>query len=340
MTPPSAMHGPSSRPSVSVAMTTYNGERFLAEQLESIGRQAEPPDELVIADDGSTDATVEIARDFAVRANFDVRIVGNEVNQGLRLNIERALRNCNCQIIALSDQDDVWSSDRLALIRSAFESIPDLTLWFGNASLIDELGRHLGKTTWEAVHLSLAARDELLATGSLRRLLMGMTVTGALMAFRADVRNAVLPLPDDLDGPEHLYLHDGWISILAAVMGSVWAEPRIVGAYRQHPLQATSMSMAYESDAPASRGRQLLDESRRLSLVLARLKEVAPIESRAGALEYLEELSGYLQARLMRGRVQDRYRVIACHWARGAYSRHGNGMRTALGDILRPPAGW
>src|SRR5271168_1256902 len=93
---------------VSVAMCTYNGAAYLEEQLESLALQSFPPEELVVCDDVSTDATPQILDDFARRAPFSVRIVKNSANVGYRRNFEQAIGLCQGEVIALSDQDDFW----------------------------------------------------------------------------------------------------------------------------------------------------------------------------------------------------------------------------------------
>ena len=92
---------------ISVAMATWNGERFVGEQLESIARQSRLPDEVVLSDDASADRTLEIARAFARKAPFDVVVLGNDERVGHGENFFRAMRACKGDVIALSDQDDV-----------------------------------------------------------------------------------------------------------------------------------------------------------------------------------------------------------------------------------------
>src|SRR3954470_17842517 len=92
----------------SVAMCTYNGARFLGEQLASVAAQTRPPDELVVCDDRSTDETASLVRDFAAAAPFRVRLHVNERNLGSTRNFERAVSLCEGDLIALSDQDDEW----------------------------------------------------------------------------------------------------------------------------------------------------------------------------------------------------------------------------------------
>src|ERR1700751_1590888 len=96
---------------VSIALAVYNGERFIAEQLESLANQTRLPDELIVSDDASTDQTVELIREFAARASFPVRLLLNDENVGCTRNFDRALRECNGDIIFLCDHDDVWYAD-------------------------------------------------------------------------------------------------------------------------------------------------------------------------------------------------------------------------------------
>lgn len=91
---------------ISTAMCTYNGEKYLREQLESIARQTLLPNELVVCDDCSSDETVEIIQDFSRNAPFSVRLMINENNLGFAKNFEKAITLCSGEIIVLSDQDD------------------------------------------------------------------------------------------------------------------------------------------------------------------------------------------------------------------------------------------
>src|SRR5947208_14214106 len=101
--------------SISVAMCTYNGERFLKEQLESLAAQTRQPDELVVCDDRSTDSTPHIVEAFARAAPFPVRLEVNDRCLGSTKNFEHAILRCTGALIALSDQDDVWHPEKLAL---------------------------------------------------------------------------------------------------------------------------------------------------------------------------------------------------------------------------------
>src|SRR5882762_9087557 len=98
---------------ISIAMCTYNGARYLREQLDSIAAQTRPPSELIVCDDNSLDETREIVAGFAASAPFPVRLGVNEQNLGSIRNFERAIKLCEGDLIALSDQDDVWLPEKL-----------------------------------------------------------------------------------------------------------------------------------------------------------------------------------------------------------------------------------
>src|ERR1022692_2995726 len=105
--------------SISVAMCTFDGGRFLSAQLESIAAQTRPPDELVVCDDGSSDASGNIIKDFARRAAFPTRLVVNDKHLGSTKNFEQAISLCQGTIVALADQDDVWYPHKLQRIEKA-----------------------------------------------------------------------------------------------------------------------------------------------------------------------------------------------------------------------------
>jgi glycosyltransferase involved in cell wall biosynthesis len=98
---------------LSIALATYNGEPYLAEQLESFATQRRRPDELVVCDDASTDATAAIVERFSYAAPFAVRLEVNATRLGCAGNFARALSLCTGDVLFLSDQDDVWLADKL-----------------------------------------------------------------------------------------------------------------------------------------------------------------------------------------------------------------------------------
>lgn len=213
--------------SLSVALCTYNGSRFLSGQLQSIRSQSRPPDELVVCDDGSTDKTVDIIKRFALDAVFPVRLEVNPTNLGSTMNFERAISRCRGDIIALSDQDDVWQRDKLAQMEKIFLQSPSVGAVFSDADVVDEQLNPLGYGLWDRYGFTEKRRRQLVRGGAFQVLLDQNAVTGATLAFRSCLNEWVLPIPAD-------WMHDAWIAVVAAAISdlSTIREPLI--QYRQH----------------------------------------------------------------------------------------------------------
>ena len=219
---------------VSVAMCTYNGARFLQEQLYSINSQSRLPDELVICDDGSTDNTLAILRNYADAAKFPLRIYNNKMKLGAAKNFELAISISQGNIVILSDQDDIWQPNKIQVLVQVLSENLDAGYVFSDAIIIEEGGRPIHQSLWKQLsinrkQLSMFSHG---VEGQLRVLLMRTVVTGATMAFRASLKNTILPIPD-------LWVHDEWISFASSMNGARGIpiqEPLIY--YRRHPAQA------------------------------------------------------------------------------------------------------
>jgi hypothetical protein len=215
---------------ISVALCTYNGERFLSSQLESFAKQTRLPDELVVCDDRSTDGTLSILQDFAKRAPFPVRITQNLTTLRSTKNFERAIGLCNGDLIATSDQDDVWLCEKLAVSEAEFIQNGRLGLVFTNAELVDEELHPLGQRLWDTTYFSRSARRRVRNGHAFEVLLRQWLVTGATMTFRSDLREFVLPIPDN-------WIHDGWIAFLIGAMAPIACVEQPTIQYRQHSTQ-------------------------------------------------------------------------------------------------------
>jgi glycosyltransferase involved in cell wall biosynthesis len=216
---------------LSVAMCTYNGEPYLQEQLISIARQTRLPDELVVCDDGSTDATLQILKKFQETAPFPVKIYCNETNLDLTKNFEKAITLCSGNIIVLSDQDDVWMPQKLERLKRALEDHPDAGYVFSDALIVDEQLHSLCYTMWERISFTACQRGRFKQGRQLEVLLKHNVITGATMAFRAELQDWVLPIPEQ-------WIHDAWIALLSSAAGTrgVFIKEPLV-KYRQHHNQ-------------------------------------------------------------------------------------------------------
>ena len=120
--------------SISIALATYNGDKFLEEQLNSLNSQSCQPDQLIVCDDGSIDKTVEILDEFAKHATFEVSIHRNPSRLGYRKNFVKAACLCSSDLIAFCDQDDIWEEDKLRRCKLALAA-PEILLCYHALSL-------------------------------------------------------------------------------------------------------------------------------------------------------------------------------------------------------------
>lgn len=178
---------------VSVAMATYNGEKFIEEQIDSILCQLGAQDELIVSDDGSSDATLEILKEY--RKDKRVQVFANP-RKGVVSNFENALKQCRNDLIFLSDQDDIWLSNKV-------ETVKEILLHSEKSLVL-----HNGLNFYEDTN---APKDILI-----KKMRHGVVVNimrscywGCCMAFRRELLHKALPFPPQLP------THDQWIGLVA-----------------------------------------------------------------------------------------------------------------------------
>ncbi len=205
---------------VSIAMATYNGARYLQEQLDSFVTQTRPPDELVVCDDCSSDATIDILESFRRGAPFDVRITRNSTRFGYSENFGRAISRCDGDIIFLSDQDDVWLSGKIDTVCHVFEENPGLLVVVNDAELTDkDLNRN-----------GLTVAGQILAVG---RSVSDFNF-GCCISFRSKMKPLIIPSPLANGG------HDGWINTIGVMLNSRIFVANVLQYYRRHDTNASN----------------------------------------------------------------------------------------------------
>jgi glycosyltransferase involved in cell wall biosynthesis len=232
-------------PTISIAMTTFNGGRFLAAQLDSIARQVLLPFELIVCDDGSTDDTLPILEHFAHSAPFQVTVRENATRLGYRANFLQAAGLCQGDLIAFCDQDDVWDKGKLAVVAASFASDDDILLVYHNAMLVDSNGAAMRPFYGDAPSPALA--------GPLT-LPPWHLAYGYALTFRRILLQAA-PFWAALADPYHAGQatgHDAFFFMLAASLGSVAYLPAQLVQYRQHAAQTIGTA---GRDAPGWRER-------------------------------------------------------------------------------------
>lgn len=317
------------RLSLSIALATYNGERYLAEQLDSIIRQTRLPDELVISDDASVDATRAIVLDFARHASFPVRLLINSERLGSTRNFEVAISACDGDIIFLCDQDDVWYPNKIALIEKRFMDDPGVGVVFTDADVVDRNLHPLGLRLWEAVRFRPWEQIRFEAGDAFSVLLRRYVVTGATMAFRSRYRDLLLPIPD-------IWVHDAWIAMLMGATSNLAALPTPLIAYRQHGANQIGIPRPGQNrgrTCAAVHGPQVLRYEKALEHLLElgnRFPESGHnIQRLEGTLNFLRAIAALPDARWRRlpGALRELVTL--------RYHRYAKGFRSFYQDLTR-----
>lgn len=223
-------------PLVSVVLATYQGARFIGEQLDSLNRQTRLPDELIIADDCSSDSTVQVVEAFSRRARFPVRILERDGHVGTCENFTAGLLAAEGDILLICDQDDRWHPEKIAVMAERMGDHPDALLAFSDAVLVNTSGRQISRSRWRIAAFG-PAQWEAMDHDPFGQMLMRQVVSGCTAGIRRELLPALLPFPEGLHPALPTMMYDRWISLVAAAAGSVLIIPERLVDYRIHPAQ-------------------------------------------------------------------------------------------------------
>ncbi len=318
-----------STPLVSVALATYQGERFLREQLETIYAQTWPNLEVVATDDASRDGTVSILAEYAERRGLRYEV--NPQNVGIAQNFGRALALCRGDLVALADQDDLWKPHKIARL---VEAVGDATLIYCS---IGEVIEPDGERRMDPSHEPSFRFARVHGSGRpVRYLLAENFVVSHSMLFRRELLDLALPIP------ETFFYPDGWLALLAACRGGIRFLDEPLQTYRRHPE-----SFTYKDPAKPTERRPLADlwngsfrtawratcrrETARLRDVAQRVP-LAPAER-----DFLERLLAYYASGLARGSAWRSFRagfdVASYHSTLHERSRWRVPLRALIGGL-------
>ncbi len=216
---------------LSIALCTYNGSKFLREQLQSLASQTLQPFEVVITDDCSNDDTLSIIQEFDKLLNIKVFV--NDYSLKVTKNFEKAVSLCSGDLIFMCDQDDIWHPDKLAKISQYFQDNPTQLAVFSDAELVDEQGVNLNKNFFSAVRFQETQIQEFKEGKVVKLLLAGNRSAGCMMAFRKELVDKIIPFPTHIP----LMIHDNWLTIVVAMLDSLGLIEEKLISYRQHNLQ-------------------------------------------------------------------------------------------------------
>ena len=200
---------------ISVCMATYNGSRYLREQIDSILVQLSKEDELVISDDYSTDSTCDIIKAY----NYPrIKLFSNELQKGVTHNFENALLHSKGDIIFFADQDDVWLPNKVKEL-SDFLDQGNYDVVTGNCALTDS---NLN-ITQERYYTNKSPLDRTVWGNFVKDLWLG-----SCMAFKREVLMATLPFP------KRMAAHDLWIALYSQLHFKCGYYPKVLQLYRRH----------------------------------------------------------------------------------------------------------
>lgn len=210
---------------ISVCMATYNGEKYIREQLNSILQQLGSEDEVVICDDQSNDRTLAIIAGYQ---DVRLRVCRNEARLGHVRNFEKAMSLAKGSHIFLSDQDDVWLPGRVVEMKNSLKGNSKALLVASNFDLIDETGIAVG----EFRRLNPVSRFGVVNIGLI--FLGRMPYYGCTFFFNRKVLDYCLPIPSGIES------HDIWIALIANLFGGVINIP---GATLQHRIHSRNVTV-------------------------------------------------------------------------------------------------
>lgn len=262
-------------PLVSIALCTYNGSKYLPLQLDSILNQSYHNTEIVIVDDSSTDSTYEILTSYQLQYPSKIRLYRNEKNLGFVKNFEKAISLCQGTMIALSDQDDLWDYDKIAIL---LENIKDNMLIYHDSLMINESGASLDHT--------ISGLKNMYSGASPLPFLFNNCVSGHSILMKRELVKDILPFPKEI-------FYDWWIAFKATQAGSISYVDRPLVHYRQHEGTITSPTLTAKS------------EDHIVSTNLSILKVLASTENLkyADLISRIEELVGMKNEQLFHFRL-------------------------------------
>lgn len=211
---------------ISIALATYNGSKYLREQLDSILPQSMENFEVVVCDDCSTDDTLQILQEYASK-DSRFKIFSNNSNLGFKKNFEHILSLCKGEFIAFCDQDDIWTPNHLEIL---YNNIGNNDCIGANSLIIDENGLSQNKTLLEywPIHIMPKNGKELF-----QHELYSNVIQGTASLIRASLIKQALPIPDNIK------YHDYWFALVAGLNEKCKYIGDVVLKYRRHSNNAS-----------------------------------------------------------------------------------------------------
>lgn len=305
---------------VSIAMATYNGEKYLKEQLDSIYNQTYKNIEVIVCDDCSSDKTIDILEKYS--QHYGLKYLINQSNLGFKKNFEKVIGLCKGEYILLSDQDDIWVKEKIEIL---LENISNYSLVHSACSLIDE-------NTKEISPLWVKEDD---FTYTFEKFIFGNTVTGCTVLFKRELLRYAFPIPSG-----EMY-HDWWLALLATKMNGIVYCDDILVKYRQHVGQNTGIDdntfkkkiiRFYDnliSKKNSERYKGAMIQTKRLNSFINERKEIFNQEEQKIILESIEYYEKYINSFFHLKSF-----IISLKYSKYIYPKNLGYLKNLLKDII------
>lgn len=209
---------------ISVCLASFNGEKYIGEQIESILKQIDYEDEIIISDDGSTDNTLKVIKSYNDKR---IKIIINENKHGYTGNFENALKAAKGNIIIMSDQDDVWVDNKVEVI---VDDLKNYDFVVSDAKIVDQNLNVISDSFFALRHPYFNKWGDWLKCGYL----------GCCMSFNRSVLNKALPFPSN----HNLCAHDYWLMLIGSFFFKVKYEKEPLVLYRRHSCNVSDAGMS------------------------------------------------------------------------------------------------
>ena len=304
---------------ISIAMASFEGENFIAQQLDSIFCQSLIPDEIIICDDSRNDKTYKAIEKIIKQHYKIIKYFKNDTQLGVSENFEKAISLTSGDIVFLADQDDVWLSDKIETLVSLLDASSDCSGVFCNSELVDEDLKPLGVTHWDLRGFNGDVR--------LSFFLKRVPAAGHNMAFKSELKDLLLPFPDLKE------CHDTWIGlVIAATNGWAFTSENLT-QFRQHD---NNLSQANKSGQLKAALESIKNDTSSWNMALydeliKRLSGSASPE----VLELLKDRRDHSAARAeMNCNIFKRFPLICKEIKNKRYFKYGRGWKNVIQDLI------
>lgn len=223
------------KPTIDILLATYNGSKYLEEQLDSILKQTYPSFRIIVSDDGSQDATYEILRKYR-ETDKRIELLPPQKNGGVIKNFSRLIDHAQAEYIMLADQDDVWHPNKVESTLAVMQELESQhgknlpLLVHTNLTVVDQFLNLIHPSLWRYSRLN--CKKHL----TLNRLLVQNVVTGCTLMVNKPLAKMATAIPNEA------MMHDWWLALIGSAFGKVGILPTSTMLYRRHPCTVTQPS--------------------------------------------------------------------------------------------------